>query len=283
MTAKQLRDVWGHRPHPAYPTLERLLGRWMRWRHSHLFDGVERFCLFVGYPRSGHSIVGALLDAHPEAVVSHELIAQRHVLNGCSRDELYGLMLGRACWFHLRGHRGVYSFRVPGAWQGRWRQLRLVGDKRGGHLARILPDHPDLLERFRRLTGVPLRLVHVVRNPWDNVAAMAIHNRLSLSDSVDFHRRLCASTGPLVRRLEGRELITLHHEHLLKQPEDELRRLATFLDLPAEAEWLQACAAVLFPRPTGTRHRLNWSAELIETVGETAKTWPFLADYRFES
>ena len=34
-----------------------------------MFDDLKAFVMFVGYPRSGHSIVGALLDAHPHLTV----------------------------------------------------------------------------------------------------------------------------------------------------------------------------------------------------------------------
>ena len=35
-----------------------------------LYDGVQAFVMFIGYKRSCHSLVAALLDAHPEIVVS---------------------------------------------------------------------------------------------------------------------------------------------------------------------------------------------------------------------
>ena len=44
-------------------------------RHRDDFAAVRTFLLFVGHPRSGHSLVGSLLDAHPDVVVSHELDA----------------------------------------------------------------------------------------------------------------------------------------------------------------------------------------------------------------
>jgi phage terminase large subunit-like protein len=37
------------------------------------FHDVGVFCIFIGYPRSGHSLVGSLLNAHPEVIISHEL------------------------------------------------------------------------------------------------------------------------------------------------------------------------------------------------------------------
>jgi hypothetical protein len=34
-------------------------------RHRASFAHVESFCMFIGYPRSGHTLIGSILDAHP--------------------------------------------------------------------------------------------------------------------------------------------------------------------------------------------------------------------------
>src|SRR5512143_1721936 len=80
-------------PQPArsllYAVHQSLWRPWARFRYAGEFLRVERFCLFVGYPRSGHSLVGAFLNAHRHAVVSHELNVGPLVLAGISRDALY--------------------------------------------------------------------------------------------------------------------------------------------------------------------------------------------------
>ena len=105
---------------------------WARRRYRDELAAVERFLLFVGYPRSGHSIVGAMLNAHRDAVVAHELDAPPLIVGGCSRDELFSRILARAYWFNMRGNRANYPYAVPGQWQGRFATLRVIGDKRGG-------------------------------------------------------------------------------------------------------------------------------------------------------
>ena len=44
-------------------------------------EGVERFVFFIGYPRSGHSFMTGVLDAHPNIV-----IATAYLLNSKCRD-----------------------------------------------------------------------------------------------------------------------------------------------------------------------------------------------------
>ena len=99
-----------------------------------LFDGVETFVMFIGYPRSGHSLIGSLLDAHPEIIVSHEYCLaecygseddlSRNITKYRLFYELYSLS-ERQALFSLRSpmdtrceENGGYCYHVPGLWQG---------------------------------------------------------------------------------------------------------------------------------------------------------------------
>jgi hypothetical protein len=256
---------------------------WARRRYRAEFDRVGRFCLFVGYPRSGHSIVGALLNAHKDAVVSHELNVPPLILGGCTRDELYARILARAYWFNLRGNRTNHDYRVPNGWQGRFDRLQVIGDKRGGAVTRCLAEHPDFLARVRTLVGVPLRLVHVVRNPFDNIAAISIWHRLSLEDSAAYYFMHCATTARLGGFCAPEELSTMRHEDMIDHPRDVLSRLCDFLGLEASTEWLDACRSVVFPRATFTRRRVAWPPALVRDVERRASTCAFLDGYGLEA
>jgi hypothetical protein len=255
---------------------------WARRRFKEDFDRVERFCLFVGYPRSGHSIVGAMLNAHRDAVISHELDAPPLILAGCSRDELYSRILARAYWFNLRGNRANYPYQVPGQWQGRFDMLRLVGDKRGGIVTRSIAEHPDFLKRVRSLIGVPLRLIHVVRNPFDNISAISIWGHRPLADSAEYYLRHCRTTARLDEVCEPGEVITIHHEEMIRDPAATLPGLLEFLHLEPYPGYVEDCARVVFSQPTRSRRAVTWPAGLARDVEKRIRPYPFLKDYSFE-
>src|SRR2546430_1706106 len=95
-----------------------------------LFDRVETCCLFIGYPRSGHSLIGSLIDAHPEVVLAHELDLLRYVYARFGRLALCHLALENSRAFTRRGRAAtLYSYSVPGQWQGRFERIRVLGDK----------------------------------------------------------------------------------------------------------------------------------------------------------
>ena len=267
----------------VYETLQTLWSAWAQKRYREEFDRVQTFCLFIGYPRSGHSLVGAMLNAHRHAVISHELDASQLILAGCSRNELYARILARAAWFNLRGNRSNYQYQIPNRWQGRFESLRVIGDKRGGTAALSVAENPDLLDRLRALIVVPLRLVHVVRNPYDNIAAIARWHRLSLDESMAFYFSHFQTTGNLDALSDPAHVLTIHHEELVRAPETTLANLCTFLGLNHDAQYLAECSSVVFARPTQPRRRTDWTPAQLAEVERRTRLYPFVTHYGFEA
>ena len=44
-------------------------------RHRRRLAGIQSIVHFAGFPRSGHSLIGSIIDAHPNARIAHELVA----------------------------------------------------------------------------------------------------------------------------------------------------------------------------------------------------------------
>jgi hypothetical protein len=187
-----------------------------------------------------------------------------------------------ARWFNLRGNTSNYGYQVPGQWQGRFESLRVIGDKRGGAVTRCIEADPRFLDTVRHLVGVPLRVIHAVRNPFDNIAAISIWHRMSLPESVDYYIRHCDTTSRLPELTSPEEVYELRHERLVGEPDDTLRRLCAFLSLDADPGYLEACASVIFESPTRTRRKVEWSAPLVARVESRMKSVSFLAGYGLE-
>jgi len=250
------------------------------------FRGIEAFCCFLGYPRSGHSLVGALVDAHPEAVISQELNALQYFKAGFGRDQLFALILSNSAHFALTGqtHSG-YTYLVPNQWQGRYRRLRIIGDKRGAGTAEEFWLAPDLLDRLERTVAVPLRFIHVVRNPFDNIASMKRKSRRldkNLSESTRRYARRCDSILQIKQRLAPEKLFELRHEDLIAQPRETLAALCRFLKLEPDPAYLDDCAGIIYRSPHQSRRAVAWTEVQIEEVHRLILRHSFLAGYSFE-
>ena len=139
--------------------------------HRAQFTQLETFCMFLGYARSGTSLLGALLDAHPNIVVAHELDVLKYVQVGFRKHQIFHLLLENSKAHAQCGRKATgYTYEVRDQWQGRYATLRVIGDKKGGKSSLRLRENPDLLNKLRNTIGLPLKVFHVVRNPYDNIA-----------------------------------------------------------------------------------------------------------------
>lgn len=267
---------------PMYRLHQNLWSAVVRRRYAGDFDAVSTFCLFIGYPRSGHSLVGAFLNAHPQAVISHELNAPILIQGGCTRNELYSRIVSRAQWFNMRGNTSNYRYQVPNQWQGRFQSLKVIGDKRGGAVTRCLADDPDFLQKVRKLVGSSTRFIHVVRNPFDNISAISIAEGWTLKRSIDYYFFHCRTTDRLDQFCEEQEVITIHHEALIRDPSTTLTKLCLFLGLSPEANYIEDCSRIVYESPTFTRRKITWPESSIRETETRLRAYPFLENYTFD-
>ncbi len=263
-------------------------------RSRDLYRDVETCCLFVGYPRSGHSLVGSLVDAHPHAVLAHELDLLAYVYARFGRSALCALMVESSRVFTERGRTwSGYSYAVPGQWQGRFETIRVIGDKHGESTSIRLKLTPRTLDRLERTLRARVKLVHVVRNPFDNVATIErnigdiarerIEPRGSpLLDAVAYYRMLAESVV-YARDVLGADVLDVRHESLIAAPEAELERVCRFLGLEPPPGYLRACASIVFPSPRRTRLDTRWDPRATAEVNEAIERFPFLSGYSFDS
>lgn len=253
------------------------------------FSKLERYCAFVGQPRSGHSVLGALINAHRNALVSHNLDALEHVRAGIEPDALFLLILERDRWLANQNREiGGYSYDVPGLWGGHHEELRVIGDKRAGATSRHLMQEPELLRELPAKVGLPVSVIHHVRNPWDNIASIAAREGIargrSLPELADYYFSLLEAAergldavGPDVRILRS------HHEDLIREPKTELIRVFELLELAVDTPFIGACARFVHAAPRPTRYRTDWPAGLIESVANRARGFAFLDRYAFDT
>jgi hypothetical protein len=245
---------------------------------------IRTTALFVGYPRSGHSLVGSLLDAHPNAAVAHELNMLRLVRAGFSRDQVLATLLARAHFPTGESYwPSSYDYRVPGGHQGRWDEPRLVADKKGPGTTRLLEARPGLLDKLRRLTGLPVRLVHVVRNPFDTMSTMLRRRGTgNLPTIVDDWFSLADGVLAIRTRLAAEEWVPVRYEALLAAPEPSLGELCERLGLRVDQPYLEACASIIWPSAKRTREDAPWTDDLIADVQARFARYDFLDGYTFD-
>ena len=282
---------------------------------------VEKFLFFMGYPRSGHSIVASCLDAHPDIVVGHEFNLFPKLL----RSDMYDQLMNKSILFNslyqnsIRmaklGWRSVepkykkkgYTLHInsSNSWQGRFRRLRIIGDKSGGMTTRCFRDEPELSAKvyihLLATVQVPVKVLHVVRNPYDMIATRLLYRHSSgkgkkanyskqnpLMDSHSLSQALNnlkteAETVSNFGKRWASVMLEVHNTDFIHDTQGTLRNICKFLGVECSASYLKLCYDTTFNEPTQSRHAVFWSENHRIDMDMVIKKYPFFHRYSFDS
>jgi hypothetical protein len=253
------------------------------------FKDIRTYCMFIGHARSGHSILGALLDAHPNVILPDEVDVLRYVAAGFGREQIYHLLLARsqrqASKGRTKGGRdgNTYSYHVPGQWQGRFDRIQVVGDSKAGLSTQRLAQTPELLERLRETMGdARVKIIYVIRNPYDNISTMMLRGGRSFESAIDRYFANCETIVGIRRIVDPADLLLVRQEELINWPKQLLAEICGFLGVEASDDYLSACASILYNSPAKSRYKVEWSSEQIGTVRRNIERFDFLAEYTYE-
>lgn len=128
------------------------------------FTEVNTLLLFIGYPRSGSTLLGSILDAHPNIVIANEYNLLGHWKN-YTRNRKTKEFVFNELWSNSRNEAKKYqraeqknyffSYHVPGAWQGRYQgsikvsYLQFFSSRERGKV-RISCDKNDVISTQKR-------------------------------------------------------------------------------------------------------------------------------------
>lgn len=238
--------------------------------------------MFIGYPRSGHSLIGGLLDAHPNIIIAHELGELKYINAGFSRNQIYYLLLENSRRAARQGWRhGDFPLQVPGQWQGRFEKLLVIGDKHGEGATLRLQARPWLFDILSNRMG-KIKLIHVVRNPYDNISTIYNKSIPNLHKSIEYYFSLCQKVLEIRQRAAPEDFLELRHETFIENPGRSLEALCRFLDVDVLPDFIESCAKIVFTSPHKSRHDLGWNSIDRGEVKRRMDVFPFLREYSFE-
>jgi hypothetical protein len=128
-----------------------------------------------------------------------------------------------------------------------------------------------------------LKFIHVVRNPYDNIATMMVRGERSFDDAFAQYAANCDAIVPLSERIGASALTRIRHEDLVTDPQPTLAALCGFLGVVADPDYLEAASAILFRTPSRSRDGVEWPAERAGRVEELIGRFDYLGGYGFDT
>ena len=286
-----------------------------------VIDHVEKFVFFIGYTRSGHTIMSSVLDANSNVVIGQELKVFRMVLLH-NRTELIhdkSYLFNQLYWRSWNeSHFGVSSSNKAGehygvgilsnnySWHGMYKNLRVIGYKSAASATGMYRGNPNqfkkVYKQFSHTLQIPIYAIHVVRNPYDMIATKFIHKSRSRnkgqvsqpSESKDSAEMLMGSISKVFWLADGvlnmtmdpeldLKVLEVHNADYVKKPAETVKRICAFLEVDCPEGYVQACQEKAYTSVSKTREAVNFPKQMVTEIAQKLKKYPFFRRYAYKS
>jgi hypothetical protein len=308
---------------------ERSLGRKEHYSHTwismplieanllpqEVINKVKYFLFFVGHGRGGSSILGSLIDAHPNIVVAtdYQLFKkwQENPDYHLNRSVLYTALYVRAkkvAYGYSRHMARGYSLFIENAFMGTYKgHIAVIGEKEAGSATAMYEGSNtgwrSIYKQIQQTVKVPVKMMQIVRNPFDNIATMTIYlqggsdkrkelvnngGQMDNSELLDFRIKAYFRNIHAVYHMQRDpeikiDLHQLHLADLVKDPQGEVEKICDFLGVTCFDWYLKTCKEHIFSELSKTRDKVEWSEEQKAVVQAEIDKVPWLSRYTFES
>ena len=283
---------------------------------------VEKFAFFFGWGATGSSVIGSLLDAHPNIIIPHEYGIIEKWAHSPEKyykkktylfNELYSLSYHNAFGGERRREETTnkkrgYSFGVDQSWQGQYGDLvSVIGDKRAGPTSGLYMEDPskfrEVYKQIEETVNTTVSTFFVVRNPFDIIAKVVLQIVAGTQNMRELHSAHKVFKDDIQLTKVSREILSIakansdllhdpncnmtvfevHNADYINHPRETVQRMCKFLEVECSEQYLQSCEKKAFKEGFRTRELIQWPPELIKEIENDMKKYPFLVRYSFNS
>ena len=238
------------------------------------FDTLRYYIIFMRYKRSGSALLVNLIDAHPNAIFvrNEELYAKTNKWdepNGIYEHLYNSSKRYRNRPFSANG----YKYPIEGV--GRAVDPVVIGHKSSTRHYLPIAESSDKLAAFQKAVNLPLKFLHLVRSPYDQVNARWQQKEF---------RRIEAPLGGLIEhvaeqtegnakmRAQATAYYQVHYEDLKGHPVAMMAAVCHFLGLPIISKHLMYCGDLVNQTPE--KKATTWTKESKAAVKALCDKYP---------
>jgi hypothetical protein len=157
-----------------------------------------------------------------------------------------------------------------------------MGDKKGGGSTMLLDGNPYALDRLGSVLPERIKVIHVTRNPFDNISTIARRNKIDLNDAIRQYFKMCMVNKRLIQPLGSQGIISVRHETLVANCTGVLQGLLAFLGVESTPDYFEACTRTVATSPHRSREQIYWPQSAIQEVLKGIDHCSFLHGYTFQ-
>ena len=240
---------------------------------------LNSFCLIIGNSRSGSTILGSIVDAHPNAIVANETMASQAFWRGMSKSDILGEIVENSSANYRSGRQSEdYQYQIGSSPESK-SSVSVYGDKIWNPATLLLHGDYDLISRLESKLSARVVLIASIRNPFDTIATMHRRSQAPIKDRIRWFFMHCEALAAIEEKTPQSNFFISHHEHLIDSPDEEILRICRALMLSVDNQHVDNVKRLLYRRPSKSGMAIDWDLKEVDEILERMRRFPFLSMY----
>ncbi len=209
----------------------------------------EKLLLFFGSPRTGSTLLGQILNNHPNMLVANEYrFLQKVVRNqACVEQQFYKLRKTALKQFKTGLKKDSYFSNKLSKFQSQWiefdnsllekQDIKIVGDKKAGGNTLIYIEQPTKTKRF--LANHEPYMLQIIRHPINAALSACKAFDLEYEDAIKDQIMRTTEAYRLMQEFQIHSHF-VYYEDLINDTENVLNGIMAFLKLFTDEYWMKS-------------------------------------------
>lgn len=220
----------------------------------------SKVLIFIGSPRTGSTLLGQLINYHPQCLIANEYsLITKVVKNGKNYKRELKKLYDIALEQFNKGLENCNHFgKTINIYQPKWKNMsklarntifekkdiRVIGDKKaGGTIKTFLNNKNEVINFFNKHSEIIT--IQILRHPIDAAKSyMKSHNISTFEEAINYIMLYTYEAYELSKMINNKSIL-LYYEDLISNSEDVLKSIFNDLNLDISQEWLSEIVNVI--------------------------------------
>ena len=244
---------------------------------------LSSFLFFIGFDRSGHSFIGQIINAHPDALVGNEGQFLHVLKDRLTLENAYRYMNMLDSRFAKRKYckKNGQDFYFTGLYQGQIRNLKCLGNSKAAKTVGSIYRNRAILQVLENSFPELIKFVLVVRNPKDLVGSKMKRKGFDFQRAFKIQQGACNRLGDVLSVVKAKfEVLEIVYEEFIENLTGGIEELFSFLSLDIPEGFVEAVQSKTYKAPEKSRVIFNDIAGAEKLLDVHISKYSFFKPYR---
>lgn len=237
---------------------------------------MKYFLLFIGYPKSGNTLVANILNSNPNVICSSQL----NIFADDNIDFNLIKSYNNSTWKNITQIKHVTK-----------QEIKVIGDETGHKTVELLKSNPQKLGIVKSKINVPIKWIHMVRNPFDNLSTWAKFNyENKLKNGQESYKtyeldnvinKYIDLNNTISKIKLSENVLTIRHEYVITRMHNTLEEMCNFLEISFDPDWRDNVRNAVWKKPIITRREMPWNQKQKGIVHDLIAKYDWLSGYDY--